>query len=121
MGKKRHFSEGNTKQSGQTKHVVKTKKLKSVLTKMTQKAKDAIKQAAAKVEQQKKDDKPALKPVVAVVEKPVTKVKEAKSKDVTEDKKADSNDDDDDDDDDDDEPDDNNVNVREITNAVLEG
>jgi len=108
MGKKRHFSDGNTKQSHETKHVVKTKQLKTVLKKITQKAKDVVKQAPAKVKQQEKDDKPALKPKVAVVEKPVVKVKEAQSKDVTEEKNDDSNDDDDDDDDDD-EPDDNNV------------
>lgn len=81
MGKKRHFSDGNTKQSDETKHVVKAKTLKKVLTKMTQKAKDTVKQATAKVKQQRKDDKPALKPKVAVVEKPVIKVKEAQSKD----------------------------------------
>ena len=93
---------------------------------MTQKAKDTAKQVPAKVKQQKKDDKPALKPKVAVVEKPVIKVKEAQSKDVTEEKKdtgSEDDDDNDDDDDDDDVADDNNVNndevsVREITSPV---
>lgn len=81
---------------------------------MTKKAKDAVKQASAKVEQQKKDDKPALKPKAGVVEKPVIKVKEAQSKD-TEVEKDDSNDDDNDNDDDyDDEADDNNVNNGEV-------
>ena len=112
MGKKRHFSDGNTKQSHETKHAVKTKQLKTVLKKMTQKAKDAVKQAPAKVKQQEKDDKPALKPKVAVVEKPVIKVKKAQSKDVTEEKNDDS---DDDDDDDDDEPDDNNVSNEDFS------
>lgn len=123
MGKKRHFSDGNTMQSEKTKHVVKTKQLNKVLKKMTQKATDAVKQALAKVKQQKKDDKAPLKPKVTVVAKPMIKVKEAHSKEVTEEKKDNSNDDDGDDDDDD-EADDDNVNndeVRVITNAELEG
>ncbi|XP_020630422.1 AT-rich interactive domain-containing protein 4B-like isoform X2 [Orbicella faveolata] len=120
MGKKRHFSDGNTKQSDQTKHVVKAKTLKNVLTKMTQKAKDTVKQATAKVKQQRKDDKSALKPKVAVVEKPVIKVKEAQSKDITEEEKDNSNDDDDDDDDDD-VADDNNVNNDEDQDVSGEG
>ena len=116
MGKKRHFSDGNTRQSDKTKHVVKTKQLKKVLTKMTKKVKDAVKQASAKVEQQKKDDKPALKPKAGVVEKPVIKVKEAQGKDDSEVKKNDSNnDDDDDDDDDDDQADDSNVNNDKVS------
>ena len=108
MGKKRHFSDENTKQLGQTKHAVKTTQLKKVLKKMTQKATDAVKQAPAKVKQQEKDDKAALKPKITVVAKPVIKVKEAQSKDGAEEKK-DNSEDDDDDDDDDDEADDNNV------------
>ena len=82
---------------------------------MTKKAKDAVKQASAKVEQLKKNDKPALKPKAGVVEKPVIKVKEAQSKDDSEVKKDNSNDDDDDDDDDDDQADDNNVNNDEVS------
>ena len=113
MGKKRHFSDGNIRQSDETKHVVKTKQLKKVLTKMTKKAKDAVKQTSAKVEQQKKDDKPALKTKAGVVEKPVIKVKEAQSKDDTEVKKDNSNDDDDDDDDD--QADDNTVSNDEVS------
>lgn len=112
MGKKRHFSDGNTRQSEKTKHVVKTKQLNKVLKKMTQKATDAVKQAPAKVKQQKKDDKAALKPKVTVVTKPVIKVKEAQSKDVSEEKKDDSNDDDEDDDDDET---DDNINNDEVS------
>lgn len=80
---------------------------------MTKKAKDAFKQASAKVEQHKKDDKSALKPKAGVDEKPVIKVKEAQSKHDTEVKKDDSNNDDDDDDDD--QADDNIVNKDEVS------
>ena len=83
---------------------------------MTKKAKDAFKQASAKVEQQRKNDKSAVKPKADVVEKPVIKVKEAQSKHDTKVKKDDSNnDDDDDDDDDDDQADDNIVNKDEVS------
>ncbi|KAL9971017.1 hypothetical protein ACROYT_G023494 [Oculina patagonica] len=107
MGKKRHFTNANTKQQAdKTKHVVKTKQLKKVLKKMTKKAKDAVKQAAAKVKQHKKEDKPVLIPEVAHDEKPVPKEEETHSED-----NDDNNDDDDDEADDNSDEDDDTSDV----------
>ena len=109
MGKKRHFSSANTKQVKkiEPKQHDKAKQLQKVLKKITKKATDEVKQAAVHVKQQKKNDKPALKP--KVVEKPLIKAKEIQSDDI-----SDKNDDDDDDDDNDDKSDDDDdANVSE--------